>query len=185
MTRHTLQSRSTLLTLALVAATAAALVLALRWSLTPPSGPVEPAWDRDACARCRMLVSDPRFAAQRQLASGEILHFDDPGCLLLHRHAHPAPERAVYLHEYAGEGWISLDEVAFVTEETSPMGYALAAISRDETGTMSVEEALASALTHDAGRLAPPPDQAFESRPEEAQAEHPAEHAAPHDGRVP
>ncbi|MBW2498118.1 MAG: hypothetical protein JRF61_12655 [Deltaproteobacteria bacterium] len=177
--------RSTLLTLALVAAAAAGLVLALRWSVTPPGGAVEPAWDRDACARCRMLVSDPRFASQRQLANGEILHFDDPGCLLLHRHAHPAPERGVYLHEHRGEGWISLDEAAFVVEEPSPMGYGLAAVSRDETGAMSVDEALASVLTHDAGRLASPPDRGSETRPAEAQPQHPAGHAAPHDGRVP
>jgi len=149
------ERQSILLVLATAAILATGFVVALRWSLSPPSGAVEPAWDREACARCRMLVSDPRFAAQRQLEDGEIQHFDDPGCLLLHRHENPAPERAVYFHAHSGDDWISLEEVAFIAEEPSPMGYGLAAIPREETGGMSVEEALSSALSRDAGRGAP------------------------------
>ena len=59
--------------LVLLAAGAAVVVLQ-----RSPTGPVEPAWDRQACAHCRMHLSEPPFAAQLRTAEGEVLYFDDP-----------------------------------------------------------------------------------------------------------
>ena len=46
----------------------------------PVEGPRAVAWDREACAHCRMLVSEPAFAVQARAADGTAVAFDDPGC---------------------------------------------------------------------------------------------------------
>ena len=110
------------------AARGLALAGLVLWIACAREGPADVAWDRVACAHCRMLVSDPRFAAQLQLDSGEVLHFDDPGCLLLRRAALDREPRAVWLHDSAGEGWLSESEVSFVRVPETPMGYGFAAV---------------------------------------------------------
>jgi hypothetical protein len=127
-------------------ALAAALAMSLvALSACAPEGPAEVAWDRVACAHCRMLVSDPRFAAQLQLEDGEVLHFDDPGCLLLTRTSIVRPVRAVWFHDSAGEGWLAETEVAFVRGPATPMGYGLAAVRAGSVpGAMDAAAALAA-----------------------------------------
>jgi copper chaperone NosL len=110
-----------------------------------PDGPSQVAWDRVACAHCRMLVSDPRFAAQLQLEDGDVLYFDDPGCLLSERARLDRPVRAAWFHDSAGEGWIAEPDVAFVRGLATPMGYGLAAVRAGSApGSLSVAEALTS-----------------------------------------
>jgi copper chaperone NosL len=110
-----------------------------------PEGPAEVAWDRVACAHCRMLVSDPRFAAQLQLEDGEVLFFDDPGCLLLARKSLGRAPRAAYFHESTGEGWLAEAETAFLRGATTPMGYGLGAVRADSSpGALRSDEALAA-----------------------------------------
>lgn len=116
--------------------TAAALLAvagfaALLWRVAAaPSGPVEPAWDKVACARCHMLVSDPGFAAQLHTASGEVRFYDDPGCLLLARAEAPAaePRGEVWFHDSSGESWLAEREARFVPATPTPMGHGLAAL---------------------------------------------------------
>jgi len=127
-------------------ALAAALALSLiALSGCAPDGPAEVAWDRVACAHCRMLVSDPRFAAQLQLEDGEVLYFDDPGCLLSARLGLDRPVRAAWFHDSAGDGWIAEPDVAFVRGLETPMGYGLAAVRAGSApGALSGAEALAA-----------------------------------------
>ena len=48
-----------------------------------PEGMAEIKWDRDTCARCNMVISDPRFAAEmRGGEKGAVFKFDDIGCLV-------------------------------------------------------------------------------------------------------
>jgi len=108
-----------------------------------PTG-VEPvAWDRAACAHCRMHVGDPRFAAQLQTEEGEVLNFDDPGCLLRYVHERRPRVRAMYFHDVREGRWWSRDEVGFVPMAPTPMGYGVAATRRGAPGAVSYEEALA------------------------------------------
>jgi copper chaperone NosL len=119
--------------LGLAAAVLAGLAVALLlWrAAAPPAGPVEPAWDRVACARCRMLVGEPAFAAQLHTPAGEVLHFDDPGCLLLHREASGAAG-AAWFHDSRGPGWLPEAEARFVAAERTPMGHGFAAVAAGE-----------------------------------------------------
>jgi copper chaperone NosL len=136
-----------------VAAAAAALALAFQRAQAPPEGPAPVAWSRQPCARCRMLVGEPRFAAQLHTAAGEVLHFDDPGCLLLYqRDAKPDP-RATWFHHAHGDRWIPGRDAVFVPLSPSPMGYGLGAVARGESpGALSPDAALRHALAREAER---------------------------------
>jgi copper chaperone NosL len=118
------------------------LVAALLTACGRPSQPAPIAFDREACAHCRMLISDPAFAAQLESADGEVASFDDPGCLLASLHAHPNP-RALWFHHFQEERWLGGDEVGFVRVPHTPMGFGLAAVAVRQPGALSLEEARA------------------------------------------
>ncbi len=132
-----------------VAAVAALALCALfGWALyraqAPPEGPVPVAWDRVACAQCRMLVGEPGFAAELDTPEG-VLFFDDPGCLLLYVSERGPELRAAWFHHHDEERWISGEQVGFEPVARSPMGYGLAA--RDAAGApVSRAEALERVL---------------------------------------
>lgn len=91
----------------------------------PATGPARVTWDRDACERCRMVISDRAFAAQVRDADGHVHRFDDPGCATLWLDEHPergAP-REVWVRELTGDAWIDAREAHFVRAPHSPMGY--------------------------------------------------------------
>ena len=45
------------------------------------SGPEDIHWDRDVCELCKMLISDPKFAAEvRGGEKRKLYKFDDIGC---------------------------------------------------------------------------------------------------------
>jgi copper chaperone NosL len=75
------------------------------------SGPPRPAEldaKHDACAHCRMVVSDQRFAAQLVAPSEEPRFFDDIGCLRAHlAEASGLPRGAVaYVADHRTKTWV-------------------------------------------------------------------------------
>lgn len=134
---------------ALLAALAGAVVLLVARSGEPPEDPVRVAWDRQACARCSMLVSEPSFAAQLHTEGGEVLFFDDPGCLLLWQARHDAAVHATWFHHLVEERWIPGEAVAFVEASPTPMGYGLGAVDAGTEGALSRQEALERARRRD------------------------------------
>lgn len=128
-----------------VALAVGALGLVLWHATRPPEGPLEPAWDRVACARCHMLVGDPRFAAQLHTQAGEVRFFDDPGCLLLFRAESGEAPAAVWFHDSAGEGWLAEAETAFVPVAETPMGHGFAAVAAQRSpGALDAAATLAA-----------------------------------------
>jgi hypothetical protein len=127
----------------LACALVAAFSFALWRTAAPPSGAVEVPWDRVACARCRMLVSDPRFAGQLHKASGEVHFFDDPGCLLLELSEHEDAAATPYFRDSRSERWLGEAQVVFQRVPETPMGYGFMAVAR---------ETLADGLSPDAAR---------------------------------
>lgn len=126
----------------------------------PAEGPAPVAWNRQDCARCRMLVGEPRFAAQLHTADGAVLHFDDPGCLLLHRAESPGLEvRATWYHHVREDRWVRGEHAAFVpVGEPTPMGYGLGAVEAGEVPQgLDAEAALAAVRRRESerGRHAP------------------------------
>ena len=140
------------------ALTAALLVAGLGlalWRLAaPPEGPVEPAWDRVACARCHMLLTDPAFAAQLHTRAGEVRFFDDPGCLLLYRAESEEASAHAWFHDSAGEGWLAEADARFVPARETPMGHGFAAVAAERAPDALDAAATLAALR---GRAETPP----------------------------
>jgi copper chaperone NosL len=106
------------------------------------SGPPEPApldTRQEACAHCRMAVSEARFAAQ-VVAAGEVPRFfDDLGCLAAFVRAGKSPRGAVaYVADHRTRVWVGADRAVFtrVPALATPMGSHVVAhadaASRDE-----------------------------------------------------
>jgi copper chaperone NosL len=108
-------------------------VLVALLALACASGPPEPAQldtRNEACASCRMAVSDARFSAQLA-APGELPRFfDDIGCLATFLKAGKAPAQAVaYVADHRTKAWIRADRAVYarVSGLATPMGSQLVA----------------------------------------------------------
>lgn len=139
---------------AVALAAALAVVAAVLVLERAPSGPVEPAWDRQACAHCRMHLSERGFAAQLHTADGEVLHFDDPGCLWLWQREQGVATAAIYYHHLREERWLAEADTGFVRFDPTPMAWGFAAVERGTPGARAPEEARRAVLEPD-GAAAP------------------------------
>lgn len=114
-----------------------------------PEGMVEIKWDRDACVRCSMVISDRRFAAQ--MRGGEkntAFKFDDIGCLTIWLRdkaaQHPwmaDPATRMWVADSSGEGerWLDPRTAQFIGGKASPMGYNFAAVHTAVSGGLTFE----------------------------------------------
>jgi hypothetical protein len=133
-------------------AISALAIAGFAWALVAaqelPTGPVDVAWDKTACAHCRMHVGEPGFAAQLQLNTGAVLDFDDPGCLVAWVSGHPAEAvdgaiHGMYFHHRSDDRWLDRAHVGFVAAMPTPMGYGLAAVDKEQPGALPYAEAVA------------------------------------------
>lgn len=125
---------------------AAVLVIALLAACrSVPDAPTAIAYDREACAHCRMLIGDPRFAAQLVTTDGDVLDFDDPGCALAYlAEVHPKVHR-LWFRDAARDRWIAAGEVRFVRGAETPMGSGLSATDASTPGGLDLDHATAIA----------------------------------------
>ena len=88
--------------------------------------PLDPIWGKQACGSCRMLVSDPKYAAELVDQRGERHFFDDIGCLdaYLAEHAE-SPPRAMWVR--SGARWVEAESARYASGEASPMDYGFVA----------------------------------------------------------
>ena len=122
------------------AAFALLLAAAVAAACRPAEGPQPIVYDREPCAHCRMLISEPRFAAQLQDESGTA-NFDDPGCLLAYLEDHAGHAGALWFHHVREDRWIAGERVAFEAVPKTPMGYGLGAVDAGSEGALSLEAA--------------------------------------------
>jgi len=117
------------------------ITMAMAEAQTLPEGPRELVWDRTACANCRMHVGEPAFAAQLQAKSGDVLGFDDPGCLFLYIESQAPDVHAVYFRHMKEDRWIASNAVAFLAVSPTPMGFGVGAVDKGTQNSFSLEEA--------------------------------------------
>ncbi len=86
-------------------------------------------YGRDACAHCRMHISQSGFAAELRDRNGVLTKYDDIGCMLramvaLH---HEVPE--AWVEDHDGGGFVPLLSASLVRAERveTPMGYGIVA----------------------------------------------------------
>ncbi|MBW2380518.1 MAG: hypothetical protein JRG70_13370 [Deltaproteobacteria bacterium] len=107
--------------------------------VTLPEGAVPVVWDGEVCGHCKMHVGDPRFAAQLQTTAGDVLNFDDPGCLFDYLQSHDVSVHALYFRNYDEDGWLTESEVGFLPVEDSPMGYGIRAVAKDTPEAQDID----------------------------------------------
>jgi copper chaperone NosL len=78
----------------------------------------------DNCSQCRMTVSDERFASEIITDAGDVLKFDDLGCLLKYRSQHREQKiAATYIKDYETKQWLAYERAIIVeTDIETPMG---------------------------------------------------------------
>lgn len=121
----------------LVAAIAAVVFL---WPVQY-GGPEPIDYERDACAHCRMRISQPGFAGELRDRNGTLTKYDDVGCLL---HAMVALRREVpeaWVEDHAGGGFVPLLAVTLVHAKNleTPMGSGILAFA-DEAAAAAFAE---------------------------------------------
>ena len=111
--------------------TAALLLLALACQANQRPQAIEA---HDACASCRMAISQPQYAAQVVDREGTAYKFDDIGCMLRYLSNHTLPQRQHYVMDYVNRQWLEAERAVFVRSGAirSPMAGGLAAF-RDQS----------------------------------------------------
>jgi len=107
-----------------------------------PSGPEPIVYGRDACAHCRMPLSQPGFGGEMRDAHGTLTKYDDVGCLvraMLERHRE-IPEAWVEDHDSAQLVPLLTAHLVRTERSASPMGSGIVAF-RDEAAARAFERA--------------------------------------------
>lgn len=115
-----------------------------------PNGMAVFKWDRDVCTRCKMVISDHRFASQiRGGPKDTVFKFDDIGCAAtwLAEKGKEFPWMAeastrVWVAEFAsaGKNWLDATAAHYVFGKTSPMGYNYAAYAQKQADSLSFSD---------------------------------------------
>ena len=95
--------------------------------------PEEMHWDRDMCERCKMAISERKFAAQIiNPQNGKVYKFDDIGCAVLWMDETQIPwrEQAIIWVIDASTGkWIDAKKAHYSDDSITPMAFGFAAYS--------------------------------------------------------
>jgi hypothetical protein len=100
----------------------------------PQTGAKEIKWDRVACERCRMVLSDRKFSAQiRGGKYNKVFAFDDIGCALLWLDTQTwknEPNVEIWVNDYKTGEWINAKTAFYTKDITTPMDYGLGAMKK-------------------------------------------------------
>ncbi len=113
------------------------------------TGVVEVKWDRDACKRCQMMLSDRDFSAQIRIfpqgKRSKVYKFDDLGCAVLWLAAQDFkddPKNKIWVNDYKTKKWIDAKTAWYVTGLTTPMNYGLGAQVDKTVGALNFTQAV-------------------------------------------
>ena len=130
-------------------AVAALLFVLSACSGDPGTGPAEVKWDRDTCARCNMVLSDRRHAAQVRYrpadgSRGQLKKFDDLGCAVLWLDQQPWREQSgveIWVNDSHSGEWIDARSAHYKPGSLTPMQYGLGAQPKAGPGTLDFTQA--------------------------------------------
>jgi copper chaperone NosL len=104
--------------------------------------PEEPVWNKQTCAHCRMILSDPRYAAQLTQKDGRRLYFDDVGCLAAYLNREKPAVTRVWVRDRGA--WHVADELRYTRGHDTPMGFGFVAAAQGELEFSAVRKAVAA-----------------------------------------
>ncbi len=86
-------------------------------------------WDRDMCERCKMAISERKFAVEAVDEKGKVYKFDDIGCLVLwQKLEHPEIKfKKIWITDAKSGKWIDAEKAEYTVDSITPMGYGFAA----------------------------------------------------------
>lgn len=123
----------------------------------PGSGPLDVKWDRVACERCRMVLSDRSHAAQVRIhlenGRSQVFFFDDLGCALVWLRDQPSrdePAMELWVTDWRDGQWIDAQSASYVPGQKTPMGYGLGAQATPVAGAMDFAQAREAILAREA-----------------------------------
>ncbi|MDJ0806744.1 MAG: hypothetical protein QNJ78_07910 [Gammaproteobacteria bacterium] len=113
------------------------------------SGPKEVKWDRDACERCRMVLSDRHSSAQIRYQPPDkkrsrVAVFDDFGCAVLWLEDKPwkdDPNTEFWITDHRSGAWINARQSTYLPGKLTPMEYGLGGQLEWQEGGLSFEQA--------------------------------------------
>ncbi len=93
-------------------------------------------WDRDMCERCKMAISERKFAVQViNPDNGKVYKFDDIGCAVLWFDEEKIPwkdKAKIWITDAKTGKWIDARTAKYTDDSITPMAYGFAAYT-DET----------------------------------------------------
>ena len=88
-------------------------------------------WDRDMCERCKMVVSERKYAAEIiNPKNGKVYKFDDIGCAVLwldEEHILWKKEAKIWVTDAKTGKWINARTAKYTDDSITPMAYGIAA----------------------------------------------------------
>lgn len=126
-------------------------LLVLAACFEPDGGPGTLRFDRDTCELCRMMISDPRFAAQvRGGADRKAYLFDDIGDAVNWLREQPwkdDPSVEIWVNDYDNpEQWLNAREAVYIRGVISPMDYGFAAVTPPRDDAVGFDAMAAAVL---------------------------------------
>jgi nitrous oxide reductase accessory protein NosL len=98
------------------------------------TGVVDVKWDRDACKRCQMMLSDRDFSAQVRTfpkdKRSKVYKFDDLGCAVLWLSTTEFKDDSktqIWVNDYKTKTWIDAKKAWYTKGLNTPMNYGLGA----------------------------------------------------------
>lgn len=87
----------------------------------------DPAWGRQPCAHCAMLLDDAHSAAQLVRDDGARFFFDDIGCMIAYEHELGIVPRHAWVHDASGPAWIDAQKAVYSRGQPTPMDFGYVA----------------------------------------------------------
>lgn len=99
-------------------------------------------YGEETCDRCRMIISEKRFAAAYRTEAGQLRKFDDLGCAILHREAHEEAVTQFWGYDFEETGWLDVRKAFLVRSPDliTPMGYGIAVLPTAVKASALVEK---------------------------------------------
>lgn len=140
------------------------VALALSVACEPPlDRAIDPAWGKQPCGHCAMLIQDREAAAELVTPKGERVFFDDVGCLVSWIDEKKQQPAHAWARAPGGGSWVDARATRYAQGARTPMDYGFVAagdganaISFDEMATRVRQRAEGGA----AGASAPKGDRA-------------------------
>lgn len=109
---------------------------------TQDQGPPRIRYGEETCDRCRMIISEKRFAAAYRTESGALRKFDDLGCAALHPKEQAETITQLWGYDYEETDWLDVRQAFLVhsSELLTPMGYGIAVLPTAEKAATLAEK---------------------------------------------